>query len=103
MALQHFSLYLDDEDPDDIPLIRYLNRFKRKRKVSNELRNAMSAYLRSLKTGTALVPVSAPTPYEGFEETSTLPPSPITPTALLNGTQSGTTKAIQEARRTFRR
>ncbi|MHB8629947.1 MAG: hypothetical protein ACYDBJ_27445 [Aggregatilineales bacterium] len=103
MALQQYTLYLDDEDPDDIPFIRYLNRYKRKRKVSNELRNAVSAYLRSLKTSTAFVAVSASTAYEGYEEANAFQAASIGSPALVNGVQAGTTKAIQEARRTFRR
>ncbi|MHB8629056.1 MAG: hypothetical protein ACYDEO_22990 [Aggregatilineales bacterium] len=101
MALQHFSLYLDDEDPDDISLIRYLNRYKPKRKVSNELRNAMLTYLAALKTGTARPTVSAPMAYTAAEAANVFQPSP--PSVLPNGTQAGFSKAIQEARRTFRR
>ena len=103
MALQHFSLYLDDEDPDDIPLIRYLNRYKPRRKVSNELRNAMSSYLVALKSGTARAIVSAPTSYADVEEANVFQPSPVALSVLPNGAQAGLSKAIQEARRTFRR
>jgi len=103
MSLKHFTLHLDDEDPEDIPIIRYLNRFKRKRKVSNELRNAMLTYLfdpaaKSLPNTIAASLLNTEFGVgSGFQAASV-----ALPVEAING-QAGSNKAIREARRTFLR
>ena len=103
MPLKHFTLHLDDEDPEDVPLIHYLNRFKRKRKVSNELRNAMLAYLvveRTRRVPDSGSPFVLPTEYGAR---CVAYHSPGMPPNLTDSVQKGATKAIEEARRMFLR
>lgn len=91
-GLESFTLYLDPEDPEDAPIIRYLKTKIRKKKVSSELRTAMLIYMEHLKGGnlSPLPRYSPPLPEYG-------PPRLAAP---VPHEESGS-KTLQEARRSF--
>ncbi len=96
-GLEAFTLYLDPEDPEDGPIIRYLKSKLRKKKASGELRTAMLLYLEYMR-GNNLA--SHPISHNSFSDFA--PPAQISPPQLVHEEPSPTSaKSIQEARRAF--
>jgi len=98
-GLEAFTLYLDSEDPEDVPIIRYLKSKLRKKKASGELRTAMLHYLEYLK-GNNLAPMShsiLPGIMSDFA-----PPAQISAPQLTDQeAPAANSKSAQEARRSF--
>lgn len=95
-GLEAFTLYLDPNDPEDIPIIRYLKPKVAKKRAASEIRRAMLLYMEYLKGGNAM-PVSQPVmpSFNTYQPPAQLqaPPPQEKP--------ASTSKAIQEARRSF--
>lgn len=94
-GLEPFTMYLDPNDPEDAQIIRYLKPKIKRKKVSGELREAMLVYLEYLRNGNL-----APT---ARHIASTLMPEYESPRQLAPPVpaESGGTKALQEARKSF--
>lgn len=60
--LKHYQMYLNTEDPDDLALIKILDRYVRNRRVGEFLRAASMAYMKQHSVAAsafATVPASA--------------------------------------------
>jgi hypothetical protein len=98
--LQAFTLYLDPEDPEDIPMIRYLRSKTGRKKAASELRAAMLLYMEYLK-GDNLTPISRPVLAHSSNGNSW--PEPQAQAALPPPDENGGLDTIRAAKRAFMR
>ena len=75
MALKHYNLYLDDEDPADQTMIALLQTQVKKRRVGEFLRRALETYIR---VGHQLTPAPMSAPVLAYAPTPPPPQPPLT-------------------------
>jgi hypothetical protein len=94
MTVRHYSLYLDDRDPDDAQMIRYLDRYVGTRRAAQTIRRA----LWGLVSGCIDQPGRVQSP---FQFTTPPPATPIIPVRPIEIPTGGTT-ALDRAKRSFK-